>query len=192
MRLSSLRNSLVPLLLVILLVLTALALGCGSSATTTQTQEEEQTEQEAGPKTAANRFYRAINDLDAEKLAAVFDPDEIDDFEDVSGVPFETALENFFFGTGEALKFSSLKYDVDLDGDEATITIIKGKVSSMGGDGEIVTETLSRDDDIVLLIVKNHGKWYVSLDSFPDFLADATASNTTPGTTNPQPSPQPA
>ncbi len=190
MTVNHLKTASILILLALLAVFTSLAVGCGSSnqGNTTNTEDEQLSAEEAAEGTV-NRFFRAVNNLDSGMLAMTFDPQDVKDYEDETGKTFESLIEEYWFGEGEPTTFKSLKYDVEIDGKEATVTVTKGKVSYMGGDGQEVTENITREDGISFNLIKVGDRWYIAMSSFPD-LTTGTASTTTP-TPTPAPTPQP-
>jgi hypothetical protein len=188
-----LRTASILMFLALFTVFVLLAAGCGSSnqANTTNTEDEQLSAEEAVEGTV-NRFFRAVNNLDAGMLAMTFNPQEVKDYEDETGKTFESLLKEYWFGEGEPTTFKSLKYDVVINGKEATVTVTRGKISYMGGDGQEVTENITREDGITFDLVKVGDRWYIAMSSFPDLTTgNSTASTPTPSPT-PAPTPKPA
>lgn len=192
------------LLVVFLAMLLVAALvgfaGCGTKSESTSTDGDTQEEEEATPEDVVVKFFRAIEKQDAKALVGLFDPDSLDEIKYALGNEYRSLVGEYFFGDmPEDVKFKNLKFDTDIDGKEAVVDLIKGKVVYTDEYGDEATEDLmDSEDTVTFYLVKVKGEWYISIDTFPDLIAEydipetetETDTDTDTGT-NPNPDPQP-
>ncbi len=187
------RTLLVVFLAMLLLVALVGFAGCGNKSTGTTTSGEEQEEEEATPEDVVVKFFRAVEKQDAKALAGLFDPDSLDEIKDALGSEYRSLIGDYFFADmPEDVKFKSLKFDTDIEGKEAVVDLMKGKVVYTDEYGDEATEDLmDSDDPVTFYLVKVKGEWYISIDTFPDLIAEYDIPDTAPTDTTPDPNPNP-
>ena len=160
-------------------------------ATSTSTDGDTQEEEEATPEDVVVKFFRAIEKQDAKALVGLFDPDSLDEIKYALGNEYRSLVGEYFFGDmPEDVKFKNLKFDTDIDGKEAVVDLIKGKVVYTDEYGDEATEDLmDSEDTVTFYLVKVKGEWYISIDTFPDLIAEYDIPETETETGPPTPTP---
>lgn len=155
--------------------------GCGNKADTTDTAGDE--EEAANPEDTVARFFRAVERQDASAVAGLFDAESLDRIKESLGSGYKDSIAEFFFADmPEGVKFKSLKYDTEVDGKEATVEVVKGKLAYIDEYGDEISEDLvDTGEPLVFRLIKVKGKWYVSVETFPDLLAEYDETGTPSG-----------
>ena len=189
------RMASVLFLALLLAVATLGFVGCGNQNTTTTDETTQTGEEPAAPEDVVTKFFRAVEKQDASALAGLFDSESLKQIKETLGKDYKSIIKDFFFADmPDTVKFKSLKFDSEIDGKEATVDVIKGKITYKDESGNPATEDLlASDETLTFFLVKEKGKWYISVDTFPDLIATYDIPEPDTNTnTNTNPNPQPA
>ncbi len=116
---------------------------------------------DTGPEEAVRTFFRSLEREDADMLLGVMEPSFREELEDILGDTRDRFFELFFMNVPDDLKVDIRKTAVDIQGDEATVTVIEGTMSYTDENGEKVREEASAGDDNSFELAKVGGKWYL-------------------------------
>ena len=136
-----------------------------------------------GPEATANKFFAAVGDGDVDAIIATFDRGLVKDLKDTYGSDYKQAVDDFFFAATSDAKFSGLKFQTTVTGDEATVTVVEGTVTYRDEDGKKVTEPVTEADEVFLDLVKSGNDWFIDGSSFADILYQSTSNSSDTNTT---------
>jgi hypothetical protein len=122
------------------------------------------------PEGAVEAFLAAIENQDVDALAEAIDPGFIDDLEDEYGQRYKELLDGFFIlFVPMDFDISGLEFEAEIDGSEATVEITAGTITYTDETGNKVKEDISDIAIVQYELVEVDGKWFVSMDTFPDW-----------------------
>jgi len=109
-----------------------------------------------------NTYFKALENRDVDLFLSTWEPAKTEEYDR------EYAEEYLNFGP-ENLKFSDMEYDIEIEGDEATVQIVGGIASYIDpSTGEEVAEDAAFVDITPFRLVKIDGKWYITSDYMED------------------------
>jgi hypothetical protein len=128
-----------------------------------------------------NTFFDAFATQDGEMMASVFSPSEIkktlglDPSAEIDDATYKIFCDGLSLGLTNAMnsdniasvKFTGLKYSIKVSGNTATATVTGGDMTTVDTSGKKTTQSAadSRSTASEITMVKEGGKWYVSMDS---------------------------
>jgi hypothetical protein len=147
----------------------------GGGGTTTTTTDKDTVAIEK----VANTFLEAISKADGTMLASVLSPSEIknaiglDPDAKIDDATYKLFSESLTTGLVQAMeadgtksvKFTNLKYDIKVSGNTATASVIGGEMTTVDLNGNKTTESAKEGQSSEFTLLKEGGKWYVSLES---------------------------
>jgi predicted nucleic acid-binding Zn-ribbon protein len=123
-----------------------------------------------GPKAAANDLYKAMGKSDSSAMIALVDTSELSKQPGLEAKFTEYVKKNLPAG---GLKFTDLKFETKVNGNDATVTAVSGKVTYTNGSGKTSTEDITKlgEGSNLVYLVNKDNKWYIDTKTFPDFYA---------------------
>lgn len=124
----------------------------------------------SGPEETVEKYFQALEKGDAKLMVSLIEPsqrerlaEEVKDYYDsVEELFREYYKETFPEGD---LKISGLQFDSEIDGDEATVTVVAGKATYTDSYGDEITESVEDPEDIFydtkFNLKKVGGTWYL-------------------------------
>jgi hypothetical protein len=150
--------------------------GGGTTNTTTTTNTDKDT---VAIEKVANTFLEAISQADGPMLASVLSPSEIkstlglDPDAKIDDATYKLFSDSLTTGLTQAMesdgtksvKFANIKYDIKVSGNTATVRVVGGEMTTVDLNGNKTTEKAEAGQTSELTLLKEGGKWYVSLES---------------------------
>jgi len=123
-----------------------------------------------GPEAAANDLYKAMGKSDSSAMIALVDTSELSKQPGLKAKFTEYVKKNLPAG---GLKFTDLKFETKVNGNDATVTAVSGKVTYTNESGKTSTEDIAKlgEGSNVVYLVNKDNKWYIDTKTFPDFYA---------------------
>jgi uncharacterized protein YchJ len=109
-----------------------------------------------------NTYFEALEQRNVDLYLSTWEPDKAEEYD-------REFAEEYLKYLPEDLKFNNLEYDIEIDGDEATVQIVGGIASYIDpSTGKEVTEDAAFVDIKPLKLVKIDDKWYITSDYMED------------------------
>jgi hypothetical protein len=122
------------------------------------------------PEAAVEAFLAAIEDQDVDALVEAIDPGFIDDLKGEYGQQYKELLDGFFLLLVPVdFNISGLEFETEIDESAATVRVVAGTVTYTDEAGNEVSEDFTDIAVVDYELVEVDGKWYVSMDTFPDW-----------------------
>jgi hypothetical protein len=121
------------------------------------------------PEDAANVFFQAIEQKDAQLIIDNTDLSSLGDEPGVEG-KFKKYVRDSM-PSDSSLEFTGLEYKTKESGENATVEVIAGKATATDKDGKKETTEISEEGSNTFFLVKKDGNWLYTVDTFPDFSA---------------------
>ena len=123
-----------------------------------------------GPEAAANDLYKAMGKADSSAITALVDTSELSKQPGLEAKFTEYVKQNLPPG---GLKFTDLKFETKVNGNNATVTAVSGKVTYTDKSGKTSTEDITKrgEGSNIVYAVKKDDKWYIDTKTFSDFYA---------------------
>ncbi len=120
-----------------------------------------------GPEATTRDFFKALQDKNVEDVLALVD---------LEGVKQKGLLPEFEANIRKALpggdvRFEDLEFDTKIDGDQATVKIVGGKVVTTDEKGKESTADMTSESDSPAYLVLKNGKWLIAEATFVEFYA---------------------
>jgi len=124
-----------------------------------------------GPEAVANDLYKAMGKSDSSAVIALVDTSELSKQQGLEAKFTEYVKKNL--GSG-GVKFTDLKFKTKVNGNNATVTAVSGKMTYTDKSGKTSTEDISKlgEGSNIVYLVKKENKWYVDTKTFSDFYAE--------------------
>lgn len=121
-----------------------------------------------GPQATVNDLYKAMEKGDSSAVVALVDTSELSKQAGLDAKFKEYVQKNMPSG----VKFSDLKFETTVNGNNATVKTVSGKVSGKDKSGKTVTVDITKSGGSnTTYLVKKDGKWYLDTKTFPEFYA---------------------
>jgi zinc-ribbon domain len=125
----------------------------------------------AGPESTAGDLYKAMETGNPSKVIALVDTSELSKQPGLESKFRDYVEKNLPDGK---LKFTDLEFDTKVNGDNATVTVVSGKITLTDPETGLTStkdiKELGEASNIAYLIKKD-GKWYIDTKTFSDFYA---------------------
>ncbi len=122
-----------------------------------------------GPQATVNDLYKAMEKGDTAAVVALVDTSELSKQAGLD-TKFKEYIQKNMPSSG--MKFSDLKFETTVNGNNATVKTVSGKVSGKDESGKAVTEDITKTSGSnTTYLVKKDGKWYLDTKTFPEFYA---------------------
>lgn len=122
-----------------------------------------------GPQATVNDLYKALEKRDSSAVVALVDTSELSKQSGLD-TKFKEYIQKNMPSSG--IKFSDLKFETSVNGNNATVKTVGGKVSYKDKSGKTVTEDITKSGGSnTTYLVKKDGKWYLDTKTFPEFYA---------------------
>ena len=118
----------------------------------------------------ADNFFKAMERKDAKLLISTVAPSSLKEMKQLLDYGYydnlEEMFEELFFSEYESMKFEGVEYQTTVNGDKATVKVVKGKLTMVDNDGKKETKDV-RDADVPVDIplIKEDGKWYIDFEN---------------------------
>jgi hypothetical protein len=119
----------------------------------------------SGPEKTVNTLLKAMENKDVSGFLSTISPTSKKDLENsIGGFSLESIIGDYVFNY-QSMKFSGVKLDTQIDGDNATVTVTKGTVTIVDENGDKTMEDIQDSPEVAkFVLTKENGSWYIVWD----------------------------